>query len=223
MKRVCFIEMEGILLSHEKYSVELAKARVFVDELSTFCKHNKIELFLISGFHEKIAKQKFAKSFLKKFFDKTHFFFVDDEYIYKKGENDAKRHKENLDKDKEFNDSYFKQVLIQQFLHDNEVKPYDALLLCNDLWVDAYYTTRFSKIDFAVFEKNITERGKHVKKVDGLAYFNLDSETVKVLLERFPTIDLKPLDRLVFDTMQKVLLKETDFSGVVKKAMEQRS
>jgi hypothetical protein len=222
MKRVCFIEMEGILLSHDKYSVELAKARVFVKELTTFCKHNKIELFLISGFHEVAAKQKFAKSFLKKSFDKEHFFFVDDEYIYKKGENDAKRHKENLEKDQEFNDSYFKQVLIQQFLHDNHVKPYEALLLCNDLWVDAYYTTRFSKIDFAIFEKNITERGKSVKKVDGLAYFNLDSETVKVLLEHFPTIDLKPLDKFVFETMQKVLLKDTDFSNVVKKAMEKR-
>jgi hypothetical protein len=222
MKRVCFIEMEGILTSQGKYKANASKTKKFVEEVSTFCKHNQIELFLISGFHEKIAQMRFKKSFLKTFFDKQHFFFVDDKYIFGKGEADAKLHQEKLNKDKEFHDSYFKQVLIQQFLHDNNIKPNEALLLCNDVWVDAYYTTRFSKVDFALFEENITERGNPIKKIEGLRYFDLDSETVKVLLEKFPIANLSALDKFVYEKMKLVLLKNTDFSGVVKKAMEKK-
>ena len=45
---------------------------------------------------------------------------------------------------------------------------------------------------------------------------------VKVLLENFPEVDLKPLDKFIFDTMKKVLLRDADFSGVVKKVLEKK-
>ncbi|MBT7241486.1 MAG: hypothetical protein HN878_03280, partial [Candidatus Diapherotrites archaeon] len=42
MKRVCFIEMEGILLSHEDYSTDSKRVFNFVDKLATFCKKEKV-------------------------------------------------------------------------------------------------------------------------------------------------------------------------------------
>lgn len=217
MKKVCFIEFEGILESNEKYVANTKLVKSFLSELSSFCKKNSIELILISGFHHKIALEKFNKSFIKNFFKKEQFFYVDDNYLNSKTETDKKLHIENLKKDKEFNDSYFKQVLIQQFLFDNNILPSEALLLCNDIWVDAYYTTRFSKVDFALFENNILDRGKTTQRISGLAYFNLDSVSVKILLENFPNVDLTILNKFVFKKMQEALLKDVDFSKLKEK------
>ena len=58
MKRVCFIEFEGVLDSGKDYSVDEENATKFAEKLSAYCKKNKIELFLISGLHEKVALDK---------------------------------------------------------------------------------------------------------------------------------------------------------------------
>ncbi len=220
MKRVCFIEFDGILSSNKTYTLNLKRAKEFMKNLSEYCKKNSIELILVSGFHEKIAKQKLAKSFVKKYFDAQHFFYVDEKYLISKNDADEKMHRENLERDKEFNDSYFKQVLIQQFLHDNKIDPREVLLLCNDIWVDAYYTTRFSKVDFALFEENLCDRGKRTELISGLAYFNLDFSSVKLLLEKFPLQNLCALDKYVFETMKKALLNDVDLNALKKKAIE---
>ena len=212
MKRVCFIEFGGILSSHMGYTVNVVHIKKFLTEMRNFCKNHGIEMILISGFHENVAKERFAKSIIRDFFDKQHFFFVDDGYISSKQVEDAKLHRANLEKDKEFNDSYFKQVLIQQFMHDNSIKPNEILLLCNDLWVDAYYTSRFSKVDFAIFEDNVRERGNKADRISGLAYFNLNFNSVKLLLENFPQVDLTALDKFVFEKMKAVLIDPNELS-----------
>jgi len=222
MKRVCFIEFEGILDSNGNYKLNTQKARTFLKELTNFCNINKIELILISGFHHKVAEAKFNRSFLKSFFKKDKFFYVDDNYLNSKAEVDKALHVENLKKDKEFTDSYFKQVLIQQFLFDNKIKPEEVLLLCNDVWVDGYYTTRFSKVDFAVFEDNLLDRRNLIDRISGLAYFNLNFSSVKILLENFPNVDFGPLNKFVFKKIQEALLKDVDFSSVVKKVSEKQ-
>lgn len=221
MKKVCFIEFEGILDSSGDYKLNTQKTRTFLKKLTDFCSINKIELILISGFHHKIAEEKFSRSFVKSFFKKEKFFYVDDSYLNSKTEFDKKLHMENLKKDKEFTDSYFKQVLIQQFLFDNNIKPQDVILFCNDVWVDAYYTTRFSKVDFAIFEDNVLDRGKRIDRISGLAYFNLEFDSAKILIENFPTTDLSALDKFVFKKIQEALLKDVDFSKLVKKVNDQ--
>ncbi len=222
MKRVCFIEFEGILESNLSYKIDAVKTKSFLKSIKDYCDKNGVELILLSGFHHKVAEEKFKKSFVKNFFKKHNFFYVDDNYLNSKAEIDKNLHIENLKKDKEFTDSYFKQVLIQQFLYDNNIKSTEALLLCNDIWVDAYYTTRFSKVDFALFEYNILDRGKKSDRISGLAYFNLDSKSVEMLLENFPNIDLSLLDKFVFQKMQEALLKDVDFSDIAKKAKEKK-
>lgn len=222
MKKVCFIEFEGILNSFEGYKVNSAKAKKFISDLHKYCEENRIELILVSGYHKSIALKKFKTSFVHAYFKEHQFFYVDEKYLVNKGEEDEKLHKKNLEKDKEFNDSYFKQVLIQQFMHDNKIGVTEALLLCNDIWVDAYYTTRFSKVDFAIFEENVRERGNKIDRINGLAYFNLDVESVKILLKNFPQVDTTALDKYVFKKMQETLLKDVDFSQVAKKAAEKK-
>jgi len=215
--------MEGILLSHNNYSVDEKRVSEFVKKLSTFCKTKKIDLYLLSGYHEIIAKKEFEKSELKKYFDKKHFLFVDEKYISEKAEVDEQTHRSSLEKDPKFVDSYFKQVVINKILEKNYLEQNDVLLLCNDIWVDAYYTTRFSKVDFALFEENILDRGVKAERISGLAYFSLDFNSVKTLLTAFPEVNLKQLDKFVFETMKKVIMSNVDLSGVVKKIVDKQS
>jgi len=223
MKRVCFIEMEGVLKSHNNYSADEKKVSEFIKRLSAFCKTKKIELYLLSGYHEVVAKKEFKESEIGKYFDKKHFLFVTEKYISDKAEVDEKIHRDSLDKDPGFVDSYFKQVAINKVISKNSLERNEILLLCNDLWVDAYYTTRFSKVDFALFEGNIQERGVPTDRISGLAYFSLDFNSVKNLLTNFPEVDLKLLDKFVFETMKKVIMSDVDLSGVVKKIVNNKS
>jgi len=209
MKKLCFIEMEGILAPLGNYSPDKEKVTLFLNELTSFSKKNKIELFLVSGHHEPIAKQILHKHEFSKFFDENHFLCVDELYISKKEVADRDLHKENLKKDKFFLDNYFKQVAIQQLLKEKDLNERDALLLSDDIWVDGYYTTRFSKIDFAIFEENITDRGNKVDRINGLAYFSFDFSSVKKLLSDFPKVDLSGLDKYVFEIMKKVLVGDS--------------
>ena len=222
MKKVCFVEMEGVILSHMDYRANERRVKSFVEDLSSFCREHKIELFLVTGFHEPVADAKLESSFLRDFFDGAHFLHVDDAYIAAKGEQDEKIHRVSLEKDPEFNDSYFKQVVMQQVLEKRHLFPKDALLLSEDIWVDGYYTTRFSKVDFALFEENLLDRGKKAERISGLAYFNLDFSSVRRLLENFPEISHAGLDKYVYESMKKVLLGDTNMGALVKAAQEKR-
>ena len=217
MMKVCFIEMEGLLLASGDYLPDKKRLTKFIEQVSNFCKKEKISLYLLSGFHEKIAMEEFDNSNLKKYFDKSHFLYVDENYISKKAELDEKIHREALDNDSKFIDSYFKQIAIEKVIDETRVAKEEMLLLCNDIWVDGYYTTRFTKINFALFEENILERGNKAERISGLAYFSLEFDSVKKLIVNFPEIDFDPMGKFIFNIMKKVLMSDVDLSGVVKK------
>jgi len=214
--------MEGVISKYNHYSPNQVKVKDFLEKLSSFCKQNGIELYLISGHHETVAKKKFCENKFNEYFDEAHFLCVTNQYISNKADVDQKLHKENLAKDPEYNDSFFKQVIIQNILKIKDVNERDALLLSNDVWVDGYYTMRFSRIDFAIFEDNITDRGKSIERISGLAYFNLDFDSAKILLDNFPTTNTIALDKYVFEVMKSVLVgdtvKDSIRNSVLKKA-----
>jgi len=215
--------MEGVLVSDKDYSCDEKRAKKFVSELSSFCKKNNTELYLVSGFHEPVAHAKFNASFLHSIFDEKHFLHVDENYILSKGEADEKLHRGNLEKDPQFNDSYFKQVAMERVLASSAgATPLDALLLSEDLWVDGYYTKRFSKVDFALFEENLRDRGKKTERLSGLAYFNLDFSSVKVLLENFPSTDMRLLEKHVFDIMKAALIGEAGIANLANTIKEKK-
>lgn len=223
MKKVCFLEFEGVVGAYKNYVPYKSKVNSFLDKLTGFCNEKGVELFLVSGHHESIAKKKLIEGEFHNFFDKNHFIFVDEDYINKKQEDDKKLHLDNLKKDPEFNDSFFKQVFIQKILKEKNLGVSDALLLCNDVWVDGYYTTRFSKIDFALFKDNLTDRGNRVDLINGLVYFELDFNSVNNLLIKFPKTDFSSLDKYVFKVMKKVLVddkvKDSIKNSILKKRL----
>ncbi|MDD3086119.1 MAG: hypothetical protein WC290_02660 [archaeon] len=222
MKKVCFLEFEGVIASFKNYSPVGERINSFLKELTGFCKENNIELFLVCGYYEGVAKKKFLDNGFNSFFDETHFVFVDDYYINNKKEEDKNLHLDNLKKDSEFNDSFFKQVLIQRILREKNLVESDALLLCNDIWVDGYYTTRFSKIDFALFKNNLTDRGNKVELINGLVYFDLDFSSVRGLLIDFPKLDFSSLDKYVFEVMKSVLVEDSVKDSIRENILKKR-
>ena len=222
MKKAVFIEMEGLLTPFNDYVPDSEKVNDFVKQLSSYCKDKKIALYLISGYHGEFAKQKFEESVLEKYFSKSQFIYVHDEYINDKADADRELHKQKLEKDPGFNDSYFKQVEIKKFLEKESLAKDELLLLSDDVWVDGFYTMKFSGVDFAICEENITERGNPTERIPGLAYFSLDFESVKVLIEDFPEVDTSLLEKFVFKKMSEVLMQDVDFSELAKKAADKK-
>lgn len=222
MKKICFIEAEGVLLPFNDYSPNEERVKSFFEQLTNYCKKNNISIYVISGYHEGVAYKKFEESFLNGVCEKDNFICADEEYVKSKTKDDQTLHRQKLETDPEFNDSYFKQVFIQNILKEKNLSPQDALLLGEDIWVDGYYTTRFSKIDFAIFEENVTDRGKKVERISGLAYFSLEFDSVKQLIEEFPQVDMRALDKYVFEIMKKALVGDS-LQGVIKKGLEKKN
>ncbi len=222
MKKICFIEMEGVLTPIGDYVPDEKKVKSFLTKICSFAKKNKIELFMISGHIESVAKNKHACLKVSKCLGADRFLCVDENYIKEKAEMDEKLHRDALSKNPEFVDTYFKQVMIQKILAEKKIQPKDALLLSDDVWVDGYYTMRFSKIDFAIFEDNVVDRGKKISKMQGLAYFNLDFASVKKLIEAFPSVDTSALDVYVFEEMKKVLVGDAFVKAVKNELMKKQ-
>lgn len=226
MKKVCFLNLEGVLLEEKNYVVSTNKVNSFLKELTLFSKENNIELFLVTGYNELIAKQKFLEKGFNNFFDVEHFVFVSEDYISNKTKEDKEIHLTKLEEDPMFIDSFFKQVFIKNYLEKNSLNPIDALLLCNDIWVDGYYTNRFSGIDFALLKNNLVDRGNETQIISGLAYFELEFGFVKKLLIDFPKTDYSFLDAYVFEIMKRALVsdsvKESIKESILKKSRESK-
>ncbi len=223
MKKICFIEAEGVLLPFKDFFPNERRARLFFEQLADFCEKKKILLYVLSGFHESVAHKKFDESFLKGKFDKKNFVCATEKYVLNKTVADQKIYREKISSDPEFNDSFFKQVFIESVLKEKKVSQKDALLFGDDVWVDGYYTMRFSKIDFALFEEHLVDRGNKVDRLNGLAYFSLDFNSAKILIEKFPQINTASLDKFVFETMKKVLIGDSlneSMTKAIKKRME---
>lgn len=221
MKKICFVEMEGLITPFGHYQPNGRRVKSFLEDLLEFSKEKGVEVFLVSGHAKEAAIEKLASVNFEGFFDEKHFLFVDEKYISKKAEMDKKVYEASLAKDPEFVDTYFKQVIISEIMKKKRLSEKDILLLSNDIWVDGYYTTRFSKVDFAIFEENIMDRGKPAERMSGLAYFNLDFASVKPLIEKFPHTDHVALDKYVFESMKKALIGD-NFTDLIKKGLEKK-
>lgn len=221
MKRICFLEMEGVIAPFGNYLPDKLRVNSFLGEMKNFSKSANVEFFLISGHFKDLAIKRFSSFDFGLFFDEKHFLFVDESYISKKAEVDRLVYEENLSKDPDFVDSYFKQVKMQDIIKKMGLEPKDALLLSDDLWVDGYYSLRFSKVDFAIFSENVLDRGKPVDVMGGLAYFNLGFGSVRTLVENFPVTSNVGLEKYVFDSMKNVLIGE-DFADKIKSGIKKK-
>jgi len=198
---------------------ETAKAMEFLQKLQ---KDGLVELFLIVGQLKEPGSKVLEKSSFARAFSEKNIFFVTQDYINSKEPFDKERHLASLEKDPGFIDEFFKQKVILDLIEKGRVKRESSVLIAHDMWLDGFYTSRFSKIDFVLLKESLSE--KNVPVTENIRWLNVISFTekdlVNVILSKLPAPDLALLETRIFNRMNRELLSGTDFSGLVKKVSQ---
>ncbi|MEM4709627.1 MAG: hypothetical protein QXT97_01390 [Candidatus Diapherotrites archaeon] len=197
-------------------------AKVSFEFLNSLKEQKILDFYLISGFEEKKALEFFKSCPLKDYFDLEKFFYVDQKYLDSKTEIDKQRYVESLSDNKNFIDHYFKQIVLSDFIVNKKVDVKELVLLGNDLLFDAFYTIRFSKVDFVLLSSKVSMRGKAMQKeIGGLNYFSFSKDDFKRVIEwDFPKQNFFELEKFVFDDIAKGILGE-NFKENLQKSLKQ--
>ena len=218
-KKAIFLGLGDVLIPGDAdKKVDEKKVKEILEKLQDLEKKNSITLFLITGLHEEVAVKKIKKSGIAKYFKKENIYYVTKDYIQQKHEIDRQRHLAQLDKDPEFNDRYFKQYIIKKIIDRGKIPKEEMLLIGHDIWTDAFYTMRFSGIDFALLKEGLSERGKKSSKIiKGLIYARRDWKNFhKLLLGRFKKPDYQFLENYIYSELKQQLFG--DLEGKIIKA-----
>ncbi|VVB99528.1 Uncharacterised protein [uncultured archaeon] len=198
-----------------------AAALAAMQGLSKLESEGVVELFLVAGQKEEQAMAKIGELGISGFFRGENTIFLTPEYINSKLEFDRNRLLESM-KSPGFVDEYYKQEAIKGLIASGRVSAESCILLGRDLMFDAFYTSRFSKIDFALVSEILSEKGSPTElRLRGLKYISFTEEELKKLVSgKLPETDTSALQGHISSSIARVLLKDVDFSGIVKKAAE---
>ena len=184
-------------------------------------KEGFVELFLLAGLQEEKAEEKIKNHSLDQFFKKENIFHVNKEYVESKEELDKERHLAQLEKDPFFDDKFFKQTVLMNLLKENKITNENTALICHDIWFDAFYSIKFSGVDFFLVEKNLSERNHLIpEKINGLNYIDFkESDFKKIILGKFPKQDILFLETYIFNKLKLELFEGTKIDSLVKKSV----
>ncbi|MCR4368584.1 MAG: hypothetical protein NUV67_01620 [archaeon] len=201
--------------------VDAKKIASAMEFLSGLEKKGVVSLRLFLGFEEKKAKEKLSKSPAAKHFKKENIHFVTKEYLNSLEEMDRERRLANLESDPDFVDEFFKQRAMDDLFAQGAATREDSALICHDIWFDAFYSTRFSGVDFFIVKESLSERNRPLpEKINGLNYISFAEEDLKkIILGKFPRQDVRFLETYVFNKLKLELFDGTKLDGLVKKSV----
>ncbi|MBI4210570.1 MAG: hypothetical protein HY544_03640 [Candidatus Diapherotrites archaeon] len=220
-KRSLFFSFEGIFSpSGQGRAVGQAEAGAVMGFLSGLQEKGLVELFLIVGQERSAAEGKLSASRIGGFFREGNIFFITPDYLASKSEVDRERHIAQLRKDPGFVDEFFKQRVITDLAASGRVARDECVLVGRDIWFDAFYTARFSGIDFVLVRESLAERG--VPCIERMPWLNLVDFTERdfrnVIMGRMRKHDARLVESYVFGRLKKEFLSGADLSGLVKAA-----
>ena len=171
-KKNIFITPEDILIRGAvNPEIDKEKTETIMGYLKEMQDKKWINLFLVTGLHEEKAKKILEENNIYKFFKKENCFYVTKDYIHSKEEIDKQRHLQSLDEDPDFVDEYFKQKILMDFFEKGTLNKDETVLISHDIWFDGFYSMRFSKVDFILIEKSLSDRNRPIpEKIQGLNY-----------------------------------------------------
>lgn len=164
--------------------------------------------FISSGHSEQNALDLMKKNGLEKWFSKERCFFVTPEYVEEKEDVDKNLYKKYVEKDPLFKDEFIKQKVVEKLIEKYHFSKEQMVLVGHDLWFAAFYTTRFSGIDFALIKSAFSVRHeKESALVKGLVYISRTwSDIRKLLSGGFPKAEYAFLNAHIQSLLQKELL-----------------
>lgn len=218
-KKNIFITPEDILIKGDiNTEIDKGKTETIMNYLKGMQENDWINLFLVTGLHEKKAKKSLDESGLYDFFKKENCFYVTEDYIGGKEEIDKQRHLQSLEQDPFFVDEYFKQKILMDFFEKGTLNKKETVLIGHDIWFDGFYSMRFSKVDFVIIEKALSDRNRPMpEKIQGLNYLDFtQADLKKLILGKFPQADLRYLESYTFNILKEQLFPKGELNKIIK-------
>ena len=218
-KKNLFISPEDILIKGVvNKEIDKEKTNVIMNYLKGMQENGLINLYMITGFHEEKAKKLIEENNLYEFFKKENSFYVTKDYIHGKEEIDKQRHLQSLEQDPYFVDEYFKQKILIDFFEKGTLKKEETVLVGHDIWFDGFYSMRFSKVDFMLIEKSLSDRNRPIpEKIQGLNYMDFSqADLKKLILGKFPQADLRYLETYTFAVLKEQLFPKGELNKIIK-------
>ncbi len=224
-KKALIFSLENVLIPG-KYveGVDVLASKRFLKQIMGFCSKKGIATYLISAYPEKVCEQKVKEFGLGSFFAPENVRGVHSAYLTGMEAVDRARYNSKLADDAECTDEYFRQVEMQSIMKEKGWEGRDLVLIGHDYWFDGFYTRRYSQVDVAFVEKNLTSRGKPVvEHVNGLWYIPLELGSIKKISEgKMPAPNYAPLDAWASVTLTEELLGAKGFNMVKRVIIERK-
>ncbi|MDO8537303.1 MAG: hypothetical protein Q7S21_00300 [archaeon] len=225
-KKAIFFGFEDVLVPGKvDKNIDLNEVKKILSNLQTLQNKFNLHVVVISGYSQKIGEKKLKEFSLEKFFNPDFVFFVSKNYLSSMQEIDRKRYEVAIKKDPNYKDEYFKQYVIQKFSKDHNISKKQMIYIGHDVWVEGFYTRRFSQIDFALIKSAYSQRGEKAQEpIKHLFYIQRKWKDIQKLL----TLDelkaeYSQLDNYVTTVMKEKLFEGTKLEGLVNKSLKRNS
>lgn len=181
-------------------------------------KFPRFRFFAISGYSTDEAVKRIEQFGLKEFFPEGRLFTVNKAYLESKEEVDKTLYEQNIQKNPEFKDEYFKQVMIEEIAKKFNYEKEEMILIAHDIWTEGYYTKRYSRIDFAIIKSAQASNGeKKPEEIKKLVYINRAwGDVEKLIRADFPKPEYAFLEAFVLSKMKEKLFEGTNLGALSK-------
>ncbi|MDO8624730.1 MAG: hypothetical protein Q7R47_01505 [Candidatus Diapherotrites archaeon] len=228
-KTVLVFGLDDVVVAGRVHStVDSTQVKKVLENLGKLAKKFPFfHFFVVSGYQKEITLQKLGLAGLTSFFPEQNIRFVSQEYLDSKESMDREIYDSELAKDPLFKDEYFKQKEIEKIATELGVPMEKIVFVGHDLFFDAYYSQRFSKVDFVLVKESLSNQHKRVDRIiKGLNYIHLDWNDLRdVLLGKFPPADCMQLRNFIHFYLQRHLVSHETMGTLVEariKQLEQR-
>ncbi len=230
VKTALFLGVEDVLVPGKVDSTVDNKAvKEILKNLSMLEKKvPEFRFFILTGYNQQIGSDLLKKHGLDSFCSEKRCFFVNLDYLASKKKIDRGIYAAELKKDPLFKDEYFKQIMVNQLGEKLAIPKEKMVMVGHDLFFGAFYTNRFSGIDFALIRSAISMRGQKFQQplVKGLTYINRTWPDIrKLLIGQFPAADYSSLKSMIQSLLARELVSSQTMGQVVearRKQLEER-
>ncbi len=230
VKKALFLGVEDVLVPGKvDAKVDNKAVKEILKNLSLLEKKvPDFRFFILTGYNQKTGSGLLKKNGLDSYCSKERCFFVNPDYLDSKEKLDREIYEAELKKDPLFKDEYFKQIMVNQLSEKLGIPKEKMVMIGHDLFFGAFYTNRFSGIDFALIRSAVSMRGQKFGQspVKGLTYINRTWPDIRKLLTgQFPSADYGFLKNAIQSMLARELVSGQTMQQIAearKKQLEER-
>lgn len=224
-KKMVVFSLEDVLVpGPNDPNVNPKQVKSLLKSAQSYAQKQGVILVVISGYTEKVAREKMNEFGLNAYFSPENVFAVHPSYLAKMSEVDRSLYEAKCQDNLQCKDEYFRQVKLLELMEERYIAPENVLLVGHDYWFDGFYTRRFSKVDVVFIESALSSRGKKPEeKIEGLWYASRKWAPIKKIIEgKASKPNYNFLDTYVNITMTSELFGGKGIPGLKRVIIERR-